>query len=97
MSGGDPSSLYKAQVKQAGVYIRVDPLDRFKTEQQKAYTDKNLKKLLEKTGAQVSDDFATRDRDFMEYTQSLNAQEATRVQDFVNMQGDTKLSSNYYT
>lgn len=60
-----------------------------------------MKKLLEKTGATLSDNFATRDRDFMEYTQTLNAQEASKVHNFVmsTAQGgdERTLSNNYRT
>jgi|LakMenEpi03Aug12_release.lakeMendotaPanAssembly.Ray.scaffolds.fasta_scaffold5195272_1 hypothetical protein len=38
---------------------------------QKAYTDKNLKRLLQKVGA--VDQLAGGDRDFLEYTATLNA------------------------
>lgn len=62
----------------------MDPADRFKTEQQKAYTDKNIKRLLQKSAGTSSPDvLATRDRDYMEYTASLNAHERSNVSNFV--------------
>ena len=69
---------YRQQIKQAGEHIKVDPADRFKTEQQRAFTNKNLKRLLQKANGNPSDTLAARDRDFMEYTQTLNAQEANK-------------------
>jgi hypothetical protein len=76
---------YKSQMKAAQQYISVDPADRFKTEQQKAYTDKNIKRLLQKTADPMSPDaLAVRDRDYMEYTASLNAQERANVNNFMS-------------
>jgi len=37
---------------------KVDPTERYRTEMQKAYTDKNLKRLLQKTIGNVSDALA---------------------------------------
>lgn len=59
----------------AGVMTTVDPAERYRTEMQKAYTDKNLKRLIQKTTGNSSDTLALQDRDFMEYTATLNAQE----------------------
>jgi hypothetical protein len=75
-TGGNITEKYKSQIKQAGDLIKVDPADRFKTEQQRAFTNKNLKRLLQKAAGNPVDVLAARDRDFMEYTQTLNAQEA---------------------
>ena len=65
--------------------ITVDPSERFKTEQQKAYTDKGLKRLLQKTtlNGNLSDALASSDKDFMEYTVQLNAIQANTNRDFV--------------
>jgi len=74
-TNGNITQKYKAQIKQAGEHIKVDPADRFKTEQQRAFTNKNLKRLLQKAVGNQNpvDVLAARDRDFMEYTQTLNA------------------------
>lgn len=72
----------------AAQYITVDPNERFKTEFQKAFTDKNLKRLLQKTSASdhidLSDQLAVRDKDFMDYTAMLNAHDSAPVRDFVD-------------
>lgn len=66
----------------------MDPAERFKTEFQKAYTDKNLKRLLQKTNASdqidLSDQLAVRDKDYMDYTAMLNAHESAPVRGFVD-------------
>lgn len=72
----------------AAQYITVDPNERFKTEFQKAYTDKNLKRLLQKTSAadhiDLSDQLAVRDKDFMDYTAMLNTHDSAPVRGFVD-------------
>ena len=70
------------------MYITVDPAERFKTEFQKAYTDKNLKRLLQKTNAndqiELSDQLAVRDKDYMDYTAQLNAHESGPAREFAD-------------
>jgi hypothetical protein len=63
----------------------VDPKERYQSEMQKAYTDKNLSRLLQKAAGSnhISDELAIRDKDFMDYTASLNAHEGNNVRDFV--------------
>ena len=53
---------------------------------QKHYTDKNLSRLLQKAvggNIHISDELAVRDKDYMDYTASLNAHDSQQVRDFV--------------
>lgn len=67
----------------AGQYITVDPNERFVTEMQRRYTDKNISRLLLKAAGNISDDLAVRDKDYMDYAATLNAHDSNRVKDFV--------------
>ena len=46
---------YQSQQKLAGEHITIDPNERYKTEMQKQYTDKNISRLLLKAAGNISD------------------------------------------
>jgi hypothetical protein len=71
----------------------VDPNERYKTEMQKQYTDKNISRLLLKAAGNISDELALRDKDYMDYTATLNAHDSNQVRDFVKKTNTEPLMS----
>lgn len=72
----------------------MDPNERYKTEMQKQYTDKNISRLLLKAaGNNISDELALRDKDYMDYTATLNAHDSNQVRDFVKKTNTEPLMS----